>query len=388
MLSEVERTAQTGVMHWESTIMILVIGRWRAVALALAVAGAPAQAQTARETGSPIAHSDVRALAHLEPESGAIVVGARPGMRVEQVRVAAGQDVEAGELLAVLEGHDQRERQLALAEAQRDAARFQRRLRRDQLALERARFDRLKQTRLDSLRATVADLKGKVGKEAGAKSGQTGSDKEAAVKSSVPAMSGGMVPQEVRDMLSAQLRAELARTEIQLKEFEATLELLARQRKLEDEVNGEDSPASVVLDRQVELARSDLASAEVRAPVKGRVLAVSVHAGEVSPGPLLTLGDVQTMVARAEVFQTNVLDVAVGDSAEVFILGRTVAGEVTRVGATVARNTITSLDPADLADRRVVAVVVRLADSALAARLVNMQVEVAIRKNASAGTVR
>jgi HlyD family secretion protein len=227
-----------------------------------------------------------------------------------------------------------------------------------------------------------------VGHEAGAKSGQTGSDKEVQVKPSVPGMGGGMVPQEVRDMLSAQLRAELARTEIQLKEFEVSLELLDRQRKLEDEPNGDDTPASVVLDRQVEMARSDLASAEVRAPVKGRVLAVSVHAGEVSPGPLLTLGDVQTMVARAEVFQTNVLDVAVGDTAEVLILGRTVAGEVTRVGATVARNTITSLDPADLADRRVVEVVIRLADPVLAARLVNMQVEVAIRKKATAGTAR
>jgi HlyD family secretion protein len=296
--------------------------------------------------------------------------------------------VKAGELLVVLEGHDQRERQLALAEAQRDAERFQRRLRREQLALERDRFDRLKQTRLDSLRSTVADLKGKVGHESGAKSGQTGSDKEAQVKPSVPGMGGGMVPQEVRDMLSAQLRAELARTEIQLKELEVSLELLDRQRKLEDEPNGDDTPASVVLDRQVELARSDLASAEVRAPVKGRVLAVSVHAGEVSPGPLLTLGDVQTMVARAEVFQTDVLDVAVGDKAEVLIVGRTVAGEVTRVGAIVARNSITSLDPADLADRRVVEVVVRLADPVLAARLVNMQVEVAIRKKAAAGTAR
>ena len=189
-------------------------------------------------------------------------------------------------------------------------------------------------------------------------------------------------------MLSAQLRAELARTEIQLKEFEASLDQLDSQRKLEDELNADDSPESVVLDRQVELARADLASSEVRAPVTGRVLAVSIHPGEVSPGPLLTLGDVRTMVARAEVFQTNVLDVAVGDTAEVFILGRTVAGEVTRVGATVARNTITSLDPADLADRRVVDVVVRLADPALAARLVNMQVEVAIRKKAPAGTAR
>jgi HlyD family secretion protein len=368
--------------------MILVISRWRAVALALVVAGAPAQAQTARETASPVARSDVRALAHLEPESGAIVIGARPGMRVEQVRVAEGQDVKAGELLAVLEGHDQRERQLALAEAQRDGARFQRRLRREQLALERTRFDRLKQTRLDSLRATVADLKGKVGQGAGAKPGQAGSDKEAQVKPSAPAPGGGMVPQDVRDMLSAQLRAELSRTEIQLKEFETSLELLDRQRKLEDEPNRDDSPESAVFERQVELARADLASSKVRAPAKGRVLDVSVHAGEVSLGPLLTVGDVQTMVARAEVFQTNVLDVAVGDTAEVLILGRTVPGEVTRVGATVARNTITSLDPADLADRRVVEVVVRLADPVLAARLVNMQVEVAIRKKGSAGTVR
>ena len=197
-----------------------------------------------------------------------------------------------------------------------------------------------------------------------------------------------MVPQDVRDMLSAQLRAELARTEIQLKEFEASLDQLESQRRLEDELNADDSPESVVLDRQVELARADLASAEVRAPVAGRVLSVSIHAGEVSPGPLLTLGDVRTMVARAEVFQTDVLDVAVGDPAEVFILGRSVPGEVTRVGAIVAKHTITSLDPADLADRRVVDVVVRLADPALAARLVNMQVEVAIRKKPTAGTAR
>jgi HlyD family secretion protein len=196
-----------------------------------------------------------------------------------------------------------------------------------------------------------------------------------------------MVPQDAR-VLTAQLRTELARTEMQLKEFEVSLDQLDSQRKLEDELNADDSPESVVLDRQVELARADLASAEVRAPVTGRVLAVSAHAGEVSFGPLLTLGDVRTMVARAEVFQTNVLDIEVGDPAEVFILGRTVAGEVTRVGATVSRNTITSLDPADLADRRVVEVVVRLAEPVPAARLVNMQVEVAIRKKATAGTAR
>jgi HlyD family secretion protein len=372
--------------------MILAISRWQAAALALAVvgpvAGALVQAQTRREAANQVARSEVRALAHLEPESGAIAVGARPGMRVEQVRVAEGQEVKAGELLAVLEGHDQRQHQLALAEAQRDAARFLRRLTREKLALERARFDRLKQPRLDSLRATVADLKAKVGPAGEAQPAKTGSDKEASAKQALPPQGGGMVPQEVRDMLSAQLRADLARTEIQLKELEVSLELLDRQRKLEDEPNRDDSPESTVQDRQIELARADLASTEVRAPGAGRVLALSVHAGEVSAGPLLLLGDVRTMIARAEVYQTNVLDVAVGDGAEVSILGQTVSGEVTRVGATVSRNTITSLDPAALADRRVVEVVVRLADPALASRLVNMKVEVAIRKKTTAGTVR
>jgi HlyD family secretion protein len=401
--------------------MILGISRWQAVGLAIAVvgpvAGARAQAPPPRGTATPVARSDVRALAHLEPESGAIVVGARPGMRVEEVRVAAGQDVKAGDLLAILEGHDQRERQLALAEAQRDAARFLRRLRREQLALERARFDRLKQPRLDSLGATITDLKGKVGHEDGAQPGHTGSDREAPATAPhpapggataprpgpagataphpgpagatppYPAAAGAMVAPDMR-MVSAQLRAELSRTEIQLKELEASLDQLDSQRKLEDEQSADDSPESVVLDRQIELARADLAGSEVRAPVAGRVLSVSIHPGEVSPGPLLTLGDVRTMVARAEVFQTSVLDVAVGDPAEVFIAGRTVPGEVTRVGTTVGKNTITSLDPADLADRRAVEVVVRLTSPELAARLVNMQVEVAIRKKATAGTAR
>jgi HlyD family secretion protein len=357
--------------------------------LGLAWPPATALAQTAGQSGETVPRSQVRALARLEPESGVIVIGARPGARIEKVAVAEGEDIQPGKLLAVLEGHDQRARQLALAEAQRDAARFQRRLRREQLALERARFDRLKQTRLDGLRFTVSDLKSKVGPAAQASKGEQDSKtKGSQVKAASSPLGGGMVPPIVQDMLAAQLRAELVKTEVQLKELEVSLELLDRQRKFEDEQVADDTPDAVVLDRQIELARADLAQSEVRAPAAGRVLAVLARAGEVSSGPLLTLGDLGSMVARAEVFQTDVLDVTAGDPAEVTILGRSVAGEVLRVGTTVGKNTIISLDPTALADRRVVEVVVRLADPALAARLVNMQVEVAIRKKARAETAR
>jgi HlyD family secretion protein len=172
------------------------------------------------------------------------------------------------------------------------------------------------------------------------------------------------------------------RAEDQLKELEVGLELLQRRRALEDKQAADASPEWAVLDRQVDLARADLEQSEVRAPADGRVLRVDARAGEVSVGLLFSLGDVRSMSARAEVFQSDALDVAVGDPAEVSLLGRTVAGEVTRVGTVVGRNAITSLDPTALADRRVVEVVVRLADAEPAARLVNMQVEVAIRRRA------
>jgi HlyD family secretion protein len=321
-------------------------------------------------TARPIARPEVRALARLEPASGLVVVGAQPGARIEQVLVAEGQAVEAGAALAVLEGHAQREQELAVAEAQKKAAEFRRQLRRDELKLERERFDRLKQTRLDNLRSLVAFLRSKVqGEGKGAKPAESG-----------PSLVPGQAV--AREIASGQYQTELSRSEIELKELEASLELLDRQRALEDREVADDSPESQVLDRQVALANAALDQTVVRAPIAGKVLQVAAHQGEVSSGPLLFLGDVGTMVARAEVFQSDVLDVEVGAPAEVTILGRTVGGKVTRVGSVVARNKINSLDPTAPVDRRVVEVTVQIDDPAPASRLVDMQVDVAIRRQA------
>src|SRR5947209_4723331 len=68
--------------------------------------------------GDPAPTGAIHALARLEPASGLIVVGARPGTRVERIQVAQGDLVTPGQVLAVLEGHDQGQAQLALAEGQ------------------------------------------------------------------------------------------------------------------------------------------------------------------------------------------------------------------------------------------------------------------------------
>jgi HlyD family secretion protein len=91
------------------------------------------------------------------------------------------------------------------------------------------------------------------------------------------------------------------------------------------------------------------------------------------------MGDLSAMTAVAEVYQSDVPEVKVGDPAEAVIQGRKVTGKVTRIGRLVGKNTLASLDPRALQDRRVVTVIIRLDDAAPAADYVNMEVEVTIR---------
>ncbi len=135
----------------------------------------------------------------------------------------------------------------------------------------------------------------------------------------------------------------------------------------------------VLLDRQIDLAVAGVAQTEVRAPSAGTVLEVLAHAGEVSSGPLLALGDLSAIVATAEVFQSDVPRLRLSDPATVSILGDTVAGKVTAIGTMVGKNQLASLDPRDLQDRRVIKVTIALDQPDPAARFVNMQVEASIR---------
>ena len=93
---------------------------------------------------------DVHALARLEPTSGLIIVGARPGARIDRIEVGPADSVTPGQVLAILEGHNQARAQLALAEAQKTRALHQRSLQKQKLALEREQFDRLQKSKLES----------------------------------------------------------------------------------------------------------------------------------------------------------------------------------------------------------------------------------------------
>jgi HlyD family secretion protein len=293
------------------------------------------------------------------------MIGARPGARIQRIAVAQGDRVQAGAVLAILEGHDQAEAQLAVALAQKARAEHHRAVKKQQLALEREQADKLQAARLQMAPRVLAARQ--------RWSEIAGLFKQLAEDKTLP-------PRDRLEILLKNHDAEVQnlRGEQELKAIEIAQQIVPRQRKLEDEELEGKGPDQDLLDRQVDLARSGIRAAEVRAPRAGEVLDLMAHEGEVSSGPLLLFGDTAAMAAIAEVFQADAPRVRVGDPATVQVLGQTVAGKVTAVGGVVARNQLTSLDPRALQDRRVVKVTVQLDDPAPARRLVNMEVDVAI----------
>ncbi len=96
------------------------------------------------------------------------------------------------------------------------------------------------------------------------------------------------------------------------------------------------------------------------------------------------MGDVSSMVARAEVYQSDVPRVRAGDAAELDILGTRVAGKVTRIGSIVGKNQLTSIDPRAMRDLRVVEVTIQLDRADPADRFVDMEVNAVIRPSGPA----
>jgi HlyD family secretion protein len=127
----------------------------------------------------------------------------------------------------------------------------------------------------------------------------------------------------------------------------------------------------------------NLAQATVVAPADGTILSITAKVGE-RPGNdgILDMGDTSQMVVEAEVYQTLIGRVALGDPVTVTAeaLPEALAGTVRAIGLEIGRQSITSDDPAANTDARVVDVLIWLdpASSARAAPLTNLETIVRI----------
>jgi HlyD family secretion protein len=139
---------------------------------------------------------------------------------------------------------------------------------------------------------------------------------------------------------------------------------------------------------QVDTARADLVAAQsvleldiVRAPVAGQVIQIYARRGErVGPNGFAEIAQNDQMFAVAEVYETDVGRVKVGQRATVRspAFSKELTGKVDRIGMKIGKQDVMGTDPVARTDARVVEVHVKLDDSAAAAALSNLQVEVAI----------
>jgi HlyD family secretion protein len=139
---------------------------------------------------------------------------------------------------------------------------------------------------------------------------------------------------------------------------------------------------------RVDVAKADLGAARfaadldtVRAPVRSQVITVHAHSGErVGPDGIAELAETHRMYAVAEVYETEIGRVRVGQRATATspALTAPLTGTIDRIAMKVGKMDVLDVDPAARIDARVVEVQVKLDDSARAAALSNLQVTVAI----------
>jgi HlyD family secretion protein len=140
-----------------------------------------------------------------------------------------------------------------------------------------------------------------------------------------------------------------------------------------------------VIEARLARARAELERHRVRAPFDGQVIRIHARQGErVGDEGILEFGRTEAMVAIAEVYETDIDRVAIGQQAVVAspALAQPLTGHVDRIWHEVGKQDVLGTDPAARQDARVVEVQIRLDESEAAARMSNLQVTVEIETGA------
>lgn len=182
----------------------------------------------------------------------------------------------------------------------------------------------------------------------------------------------------------SEAQAILRRTEAtgatQVNEAAATLNQITEVRPVDVQTAQAEVQAAWAA---VKRAQTDVAKTYIRAPMAGQILKIHTRSGEkLTDSGIADLGQTAQMVAVAEVYQTDIGKIQVGQAA--VVTGQAFEGEVKgsvwQVGRQVSHQNVFGNQPGENVDRRIVEVKIRLtpADSQRVANLTNLQVQTAI----------
>ncbi|WP_341527603.1 ABC exporter membrane fusion protein [Nostoc sp. UHCC 0302] len=337
----------------------------------------------------------VTALGRLQPEGEIRSLSApssNNGVRVDKLLVKEGDEVKAGQVLAYLEDYSR-----ATAALQQSI---------DKLQIAKAKLAQVKSGAksgdINAQKAAVASLesqfKGDVATQeatvariqAEVDNAQAENDryqqlyKQGAIAASTADTKALQLKTAQQQLTEAQ--ASLKRTQNtyqqQQKEAQAKLNSISEVRGVDVEAAQADVTSAVTAIKQ---AKADQELTYIKSPINGKILKIHAKTGEViSTTGFAEIGKTSKMYAIAEVYQTDIQKVRIGQKAKITSTAfpGTIQGTVKEIAWQVDKQSIFSINPGADTDRRIVEVKVAIdkpADSNRVAGLTNLQVDVAIQ---------
>ncbi|WP_016949578.1 ABC exporter membrane fusion protein [Anabaena sp. PCC 7108] len=335
----------------------------------------------------------VTALGRIEPQGKVIKLSAAvssEGSRVEKLLVQEGDRVKAGQVIAILDS--QNRLQAALQEAQEEVkvtkanlARIQAGAKHGEIDTQKATIARLEAERqgdIDTQKATIARLEAELINSQAEDKRYQQLYTEGAISASQRDSKRLTLKTAQKSLQAAQ--ASLKRIQLtgqqRLKEATATLDQISEVRPVDlVAAKAEISRAEAT----VKKATTNLQQAYVQSPQNGRVFEIHTRPGElISNEGIVDIGQTNQMYAVAEVYESDISKVHLGQQVRVFgdVLPVELQGTVQRIGLQVQRQNAINTDPSTNIDNRIVKVHIQLdpVSSQKAANLTNMQVKVVI----------
>ena len=331
----------------------------------------------------------VAALARIEPSSEIIDVATAVIDSVKLLNVKEGETVKKGQTLAFLDSFDERRAErdhvaAKLAEAERLLA-AEKEVGASRIAAAEIRLHRAQSIyplRIEAEKARVRSIEAALSNNRDILA--TRSKLKLKDFSSRRAVDNQMttVRQSEEDLITA-------RVEVKRLEFEFEVD---RREALNARVQAEADLARASAAVGLEALRYQLASAEqgvqraiVKAPIAGQILEILIRPGErTETKPILKMGDTRVMHAVAEIYETEIKHVKLGQPARVEspALTRPLTGRVVDINRIISKNDVLNVDPAADADARIVEVRIELEPDALVSRLTNLTVDTVIEVSA------
>ena len=345
-----------------------------------------------RPRAAPV-EENVAALGRLEPQGEVIYLSAPAaieGARVEKLLVKLGETVGRGQIIAILDNYERLKSALILVQKQVKVAQTH-------LAQVKAGAKTGKiQAQTAVIRSLQAELEGQIASQTATikrlqyelHNAKTECDRYQSL------YENGAIAASQRDSIC--LKEDTLRSQWQ--EAQAT-----RSRTI-NTLNQQLTEARATRTEIVEVRPTDLAAAQaeietaqagvkqaeanltmalVRSPQAGQILKIYTFAGErVGEKGIVALGNTQQMDVVAEVYETDIHKVVIGQKATIKSQGLSseLTGKVTEIGLQIGKKDVLGTDPAADSDVRVVEVKISLdADSSQKVRtLTNLQVNVII----------